>query len=289
MNSCPPITLLKVTAMVLKICKNLISIILLGTLSTAMSGTLTSYISAPGVQISTGTGVGFVTESFDSFTAGALSSTGSFANGSFVDLASGSTRSTIGSANDYGGACSTAALTDTQTTACSGGTRTKFLTGNLTITLTTPSVYVGFWWSAGSNGNTVQFLDQNNSILATYTTSTLFSLLSGTDVTAIGGDLYPSVNYKGNPTTNPRSASAEPFTYLHLLLSSTSSRVAKIKIYGAGFELDNLTTSNTLPAVENSWVQVTQATTSEFSTIGGNLTGLNSGSLVVPAKPLQPA
>jgi hypothetical protein len=252
--------------------KKLVFILLIGWLSTAFAGTVTSYISAPGVQVSPG-GTSFINESFDSLSTGSLPSSGTLAVGTYVNTAS-----TIGVANDYGGACSTATTSDNQSTACAGGTRTKFLTANLTITLNTPSVYVGFWWSAGSPSNTVEFLDQNDRTLLTYTTDTLFTLLSGSSVTTTTGGSYQSADYRGNPTTtSPRLATPEPFTYLHLLLDGTTSRIAKIRFSGGGFELDNLTTSDTLPAIDNSWVRVNQLTTSEPATVGGTLTGLTSG------------
>lgn len=132
--------------------------------------------------------------------------------------------------------------------------------------------YVGFWWSAGNAGNTVEFLNGGN-VVATYTTSSLMTLLGGTvpnpypsgngNVTSIGGDQYPKGRYFGNPrgfsSTVPNLKSTVepdfPFVYMNLYLNGGLT-ADSVRFSGDGFEFDNITTSTLAQTPESSMVLV---------------------------------
>jgi hypothetical protein len=130
-----------------------------------------------------------------------------------------------------------------------GGAGSNFITtvGStpITINLTTPVKYVGFWWSAGSIGNTVEFYkDGSATPFQTVTSDTITTLLGTNTVpqnlTNVNGDTNSSSNYFGHPKDRSLTTS-QPFTYLNLFLSGVTAN--KIVFTGSGFEFDNLVTS----------------------------------------------
>jgi uncharacterized repeat protein (TIGR02543 family) len=131
---------------------------------------------------------------------------------------------------------------------------------------------VGFWWSAGNAGNTVEFLN-GATVVASLETSALETLLGATppaswpsgngSVTSLGGTNYPKGRYFGNPSgfanTTPTSASTVnsnfQFLYLNLYLQGSITATA-VRLSGNGFEFDNMTTSTVQQAPASSMVFV---------------------------------
>ena len=233
----------------------------------APGDSITLYLSAPLVQGSSVTGTGSLTDNFNSYSTGNCPSSTNI--GILTVSASGAC--TISSVQTYGGASSTTS------TPSYGGSGSNFpatpypTPGTITFSFPTAVKYVGFWWSAGNSGNTVEFLN-NGTVIATYTSSSLMTLLgaapwSGTypsargNLTSIGGDSYPKGWYFGNPrgfsSTTPVSQSSVepnyPFVYLNLYLNGGLT-ADSVRISGDGFEFDNLTTSTLTQTPENSMV-----------------------------------
>jgi hypothetical protein len=120
----------------------------------------------------------------------------------------------------------------------------------LDIRLSAPATCLGLWWSAGDANNSVTvYTDAGTTLVATLTTATLTALLGTSDepeeVTAINGTTYNAGgDYFGHPVTagTPRSASNEPFAYLHAISSGgvTFDRIVLEQGGGGGFEFDNI-------------------------------------------------
>lgn len=208
--------------------------------STTLSAqTLGMYLSPPGEQNTTRAGA--TVEGFAGAT-GFIGATGSFAVGAWSGATAGVTRA---AANSFGGA---------------GGTGTYLGLSNgsqVSITLTGDRKYVGFWWSAGNTGNTIEFYDDTNTLLATFTTNSLTTLLSGGgNITAINGSQYAKAAYFGNPNPPAGRNTPEPYGYVNLLLQGTTVNFKRIVIRHVGtggFELDNLAVSDAA-AVPGTWV-----------------------------------
>ena len=135
---------------------------------------------------------------------------------------------------------------------------------NTTVTFSNPVKYVGFWWMMGSNGNTVNFLDENNQNLASLTSSDIMNFLgvsygsltnsdTGTVNTVDGGTHLRKYYYRspGNYTGTVASPimnydvdnyANEPWVYLNLFVSGNMN-VKKVNFSGSAFEIDNLTVS----------------------------------------------
>jgi hypothetical protein len=114
----------------------------------------------------------------------------------------------------------------------SGGTGNFPTTVDSTLTLPTTECYLGFWWSAGNANNHVELMDDSNNVLASFSAADL--------VTALGN--CPN-DYCGNPNFSFQNGN-ELYAYVHLRLPSGFQ---KIHFYGAGFELDNITVSVSVP------------------------------------------
>ena len=241
-------------------------LVIVGVLSPASAAPgdgITLYLSAPLVQGSDVTGAGSLTDDFNSYSAnpGGVDCPTSTLVGTLTTTAAGTAACVLKTVQDYGGASSTSS------TPQAGGAGSNFpatpypANGNtITISFTNPVKYVGFWWSAGNAGNTVEFLDASSNVLASLDTQALVDLLGATppaswpsgngSVTALGGDAYPKGHYFGNPrgySAAPPTAtsSVEPnfqHVYLNLYLTGTVT-ASKIRFGGNGFEFDNLTTS----------------------------------------------
>jgi len=100
------------------------------------------------------------------------------------------------------------------------------------LTLPTTECYLGFWWSAGNADNHVDLLDANNNVIANFNAADL--------VTALGS--CPNA-YCGNPNDGYQDPN-ELFAFVHLRLPTGFQ---KVHFYGTGFELDNITTSISVP------------------------------------------
>ena len=114
----------------------------------------------------------------------------------------------------------------------SGGVGNYPTTVDSYLTLPTTECYLGFWWSAGNSNNNVDFLDSNNNVLASFNANDL--------VAALGS--CPS-DYCGNPNDGFQNGN-ELYAYVHMRLPSGFN---KVHFYGAGFELDNISFSVSVP------------------------------------------
>ena len=197
----------------------------------AVSGTVSSLpsvrfkLSAPDVTTSAIQGqTGSLTENFNSFNLGNLGATGTFAVGAF-------TRSNTGSV-------------EVKASDVWGGSGSQYLqavnSGEVSITLTDPSRYVGFWWAAGNANNNVTIYGScggNEIQLGTFTAQTVINLLAGSTVTAVNGTSYNTSLYKRANAAN------EPFAYINLELDDPTIYFTRIVFGGSGFEFDNITTA----------------------------------------------
>ena len=237
--------------------------------SAAPGDGITLHISAPLVQGSDVSGTGSLSDSFDTYSTGACPSSTLVGN---LSTSPTSAACLISNAQTYGGASSLSA------SPAFGGSGSRFpatpypAQGTITITFPNPVKYVGFWWSAGNAGNTVEFLN-GSTVVASLETSTLATLLGSTPpsswpsgngtVTSLGGTNYPKGRYFGNPrgftNTSPTSASTvDPtvqFVYLNLYLQGAITATA-VRLSGNGFEFDNVTTSTVQQTPASSMVFV---------------------------------
>ena len=243
--------------------------------------TISVYYDAPFVQGSYTTSTGGVQENFNLATSGqpCPSSVG-------FGTISGSCR--VDAVSQYGGA-STEGSTQTV-----GGSGSKFATttdnvNSITVDLTYSSKYFGFWWSAGSPGNTVKFYN-GNELLITLTTQTIMSQFGSApspwpganSFTALDGSVYNKGWYFGNPrgyaSTSPSSASTitntEPFVYLHLFAGGNLT-FNKVVLSGGGFEFDNLAVATNTQTV-NQRLVLAQTLYSNHTVTFDNNTGSGS-------------
>ena len=169
--------------------------------------------------------------------------------------------------------------TTTSDTPTFGGTASYFVAASavntLTVTFSQAARYVGFWWSAGSGGNTVKFYTAASSTtpIATFTTTKINTILGSTIpnpypgsgvVTAINGTTYNKGHYWGRPrdhtsiepTTLPSSnTSRETHAYLNVFANG-SIQFTKVEFSGAGFEFDNLAIADAIQTPSASMVFV---------------------------------
>lgn len=268
--------------LVIALCAALLLVLVQPIAATAVNNdTISVYYDAPFVQGSYTTGSGGVQETFDSASSGATCP-----NTLSVGTMTGACR--VDPVGQYGGAATPAG-----STAAVGGSGSNYATtvsGNaMTLTLASASKYFGLWWSAGSNGNTVQFYS-GNELLITLTTQTIINQFGtvpnpwpgSNTFTAINGQTYSKGWYFGNPrgysSTTPNSASSitpnEPFVYLHLFAGGNLS-FDKVVLSGGGFEFDNLAVS-TQPQNVDQRLVLSQTLYSNHSVTFDNNTGSGS-------------
>ena len=250
------------------------------------------YMSAPLVQGSHVTGTGTITETFEEYTAPG-DCPANIAQGTITttDVVS-PTNCRISLVSVYGGASSTAK------TPSYGGAGSQYATNNnnaesFTISFAEPVKYVGFWWSAGSGTNKVEFFNDGVSI-AEMASAKVMEILGATApspwpagdgtrvVRAINGAEYPVGRYFGNPrgftSATPVSPSSitpgEPFLYLHLYLKG-GIEADQVRFSGGGFEFDNLTTSNLAQNPDDDLVFLTSVLgkSVQFKPNGADVTG----------------
>ncbi|MBS4065014.1 MAG: IPT/TIG domain-containing protein, partial [Chitinophagaceae bacterium] len=212
-------------------------------------------LSAPNVTTASIQGnVGTRTESFDGFNYGSIASSGTFAVGSF-------TKSNTGAA-------------EIKADDVWGGSGSRYLqiasSGSVSINLTDPSRYVGFWWGAGNANNNVTIYGScggNEITLGTFTTQTVLDLLAGSTIKAVDGNTYNSSLYRRS------NASNEPFAYVNLQLDDPNIYFTRIVFSGSGFEFDNVTTAvdwGTVSGLSVSNFSPIPAKSGETITINGN-------------------
>ena len=180
--------------------------------------------SAPGVDSTDLTSSTMATETFDNVPAG---------NGWLPDQ-----MTNVGYLSGYTAAYPAGVLSG------SGGVGNFISASDSYLTLPTTECYVGFWWSAGNAANFVDLLDDSNNVLATFNASDL--------VNALGGCPNP---YCGNPNIHDGYNNGnELYAYVHMRLPTGFQ---KVHFYGAGFELDTISTSVTVPGRANNETSLT--------------------------------
>jgi hypothetical protein len=115
--------------------------------------------------------------------------------------------------------------------------------GDLTVHLHVTHKYLGFWWSAGNADNNVTLLDVDNNPLGTFSTSDVISSLGSCPAVPVSTDYCGNPNFSGNLNDDP--AKYEQFAYIHIRYEPGFD---KVQIFGAGFEFDNLSFSQTVPS-----------------------------------------
>jgi gliding motility-associated-like protein len=207
-------------------------------------------------------GAGSLTESFDNITTGSIGSSGNFAIGSYTR---------------------TSGTAEVKNSDVWGGTGTKYLSiasaGTVSISLTNPSRYVGFWWSAGNVPNDVTIYGTcggNEILLGTFNAQTVINLLSGSTIKAINGTTYSTALYKDQP-----GQGTEPSAYINLQLDDPNIYFTRLVFSGSGFELDNITTSDTWGTISSaSLTSFNPVTAKSGETIKINGTGLTGTTAV---------
>jgi hypothetical protein len=190
------------------------------------------YMSAPFVQ-GPAVSTGLATENFNLAPAGACPTT--------ISIGTVSGDCTVSAVSIYGGA-SADANNPAPTTGGAGSyyASTAAPSTEITIDLDEPAKYLGMWWSAGSPSNIVELYSGADRV-ASMTTATLMTLLTGATVGSVGGPTYDTDDYRGNPRNG--SAPTEPFLYLNLYATGGAS-FDRIVLSGGGFEFDNIAVSD---------------------------------------------
>lgn len=189
-------------------------------------------LSAPGVQQSAFQGTtSYFTETFDS--VGSFASSGTIGVGTYT--ATGSMTTVPVSIYGGAGGIGRYAFTDA--------------TGELSVTLTTPSKYFGMWFSCTNPSNYVDVYS-GNTLLATFDTQSLTDILGAkatpNSVLASDGNTYSGDQWYGNPNPGLSNWDVDRFqyAYINMGLSDPGATFDKIVIRGGYFEFDNLTTSS---------------------------------------------
>jgi len=186
-------------------------------------------LSPPNVTTSAIQGqAGSRTENFNSGSVGTIANSGSFTIGNYTTINPGNIKKL---ANDVWGGSGSQYLAIHKT-----NNQDAFVS----ITLTDPSRYVGFWWGAGDAANTVTIYGScggNEIELGRFTTQTVINLLSQQTVTAVDGNSYTSSLYRRSNAAN------EPFAYINLQLDDPNIYFTRLVFGGGGFEVDNITTA----------------------------------------------
>lgn len=247
------------------------------------------YLSAPLVQGSDVTGTGMLLETFDSYSVGTCPST--VATGSLTTNLT--VACTIMAVNEVIGASSTDGNPTFGGVGSKGAGTGWYNPGEpkrtVTFGFTNPVKYVGFWWSGGSPGNVVEFLNGGVAV-ASYDSVAMESFL-GADapnpwpsgngsVTSGDSTVYPKGYYFGNPrgfTANPPSAVSTvagptrdaQYVYFNLYMPG-SMTVDAVRFSGPGFEFDNLVTSTEAQTPPGSFVFADSITVSNVVTFNAN-------------------
>ncbi len=205
------------------------------------------YISAPLVQ---GTHVsGGVKENFNSL----VSCSGSIGTGSAIAVSGDCVLES--SANQFGGA-----VTDSATPTAGGSGSAFPIADNdpgTTFTLSGPQCYLGFYWTAGSGGNTVEFFSDGELVLS-FNSDQIIAILNPSEVAtlvSVGGTTYQKALWYGNPRGHsdidsngiPDGTSTlndgEPYVYLNVY-GKGGLTFNSVRFSGPNFEFDNLAFSS---------------------------------------------
>lgn len=177
---------------------------LAGLLLTSLSqASIIVTVENPGVVSSQVSGVSTVT--FDSTSTGAVS------NLSFSGFGTYTGNLNINSSDAFGGAGST-------------NYASVNATNQVTLTFLNPVAYFGLWWSAGDQNNVLDFY-LGNTLLGTFSTSTLFPFLAP--------------GHNGKPGTGQNAS--EPYAYVNFFGANGTvfDRIVFRNNLGSNFESDN--------------------------------------------------
>lgn len=106
-----------------------------------------------------------------------------------------------------------------------------------TLTFNTTQRYIGFWWSAGNSSGT------GNNVTVNLTNGSTESFNAGTLSTALGS--CPGSNYCNNPNSAVAGrVTNELYAYVHI---RNEIGFNSVRFNGQGFELDNVSISETVP------------------------------------------
>jgi uncharacterized repeat protein (TIGR02543 family)/LPXTG-motif cell wall-anchored protein len=203
----------------------------------------------------------------------------------------------------HGGA--TTVATNATPTVGGGGSvfaSTSHATNPVIINLTQESRYFGFWWSAGSDGNTVKFYKDSTLMLSTTINDIVAALgaapanstawiaanndNSPNFITAVDGSKYRKAWYFGNPrgftSLTPSSESTmtknEPFVYIHMFANGNFA-FNRVELSGSNFEFDNMAISTVAQTPRNELFKVSETSLEaginivEFNSNGAGTTG----------------
>jgi hypothetical protein len=179
----------------------------------------------PGLQFQATnlTSATMATENFDSLATGSYSGTQTLTTsfGTFARTGTDAgTFLTISTFNAYGGA---------------GGAGRFMTAANTTLTLNSTQRYIGFWWSAGNSPNNVT-VNLVGGGTETFNAGTLSQALGS----------CPTSSYCDNPNTNVSGrVTSELYAYVHI---RNETGFNSVRFSGTGFELDNVSVSQTVPA-----------------------------------------
>lgn len=176
---------------------------------------ITFTLEGAGVQKTTLTG-DMVYEDFETMALGDSTNV-SFANGiGLMDTAK------IEAANQYGGA---------------GGSG-NYLRGGSTIAFNEAQSYMGFWWSAGDNTNSIELFGEDDASLGLYSTALVSDFIGA----------LPQAErdaYRGNPNQQFLGQnSGEYYSYLNFF-GTSGTKIKKVALNGVNFESDNFAFSKT--------------------------------------------
>ena len=222
----------------------------------AAATTVEFYVSAPGIEGPPSL-PGMTIETFDSYAHGTRTSTSS------PELAIGNITSgglAVEANNPWAGAVrsdTTPVPSDFTLPATNpnpnypGSDKTTFAypSNSVTITLTQPANYLGLYWAAGSEGNTLK-LRSGSTVIATFNSTDLMRLLpttttTGQTITANGGAVYQVDHYKGghkdswDSWRNPPTWNPQPFAFIHAVVP-LGATFDSVELVTPQFEFDNL-------------------------------------------------
>ena len=154
---------------------------------------------------------------------------------------------------DVGGYVYGGALTTTSTPTTGGAASNQSPSAavetedGLTITFATRKNYVGFWWSAGSLGNTIKFY-RGTDLVATISGDDVYNAIpnNSSTLTALNDTTqYTKSNYYGHPLSRTTMDPGEPFVYFHCFaVNGFNFDKVVLATTGNGFEYDNFAVSN---------------------------------------------
>jgi hypothetical protein len=115
-------------------------------------------------------------------------------------------------------------------------------TGAVSLLFANQQSYFGFGWAAGDSQNRMDFY-RGNTLLGSFSSATIQSILSGPTVTTVNGSTYQSSTYKGQPAS-PSTNSGENYAFVNFF-AQNGFKFDRIDFWnnntGSGFESDNHT------------------------------------------------